>query len=99
MESRCEGHWYPSEPRRGSGHRSVINDLTTDPLLASAALAARIRDIAARLPRAVIWINPGSVRVQVEGERLPQDIFPAPGFQMGKIESVAESTGSDEDQI
>mmetsp|Transcript_8453 Transcript_8453/g.19736 ORF Transcript_8453/g.19736 Transcript_8453/m.19736 type:complete len:145 (+) Transcript_8453:126-560(+) len=23
MSQRCEGHWYPSEPMRGSGHRSV----------------------------------------------------------------------------
>jgi hypothetical protein len=99
MESRCEGHWYPSEPRRGSGHRSVVNDLTTDPLLVSSAMTARIRDVSTRLPRAVLWINPGNVRVQVEGERTPQDIFPVPGFLAGKIETVGEHAGSDEDQV
>ena len=100
MEARCEGHWYPSEPRRGSGYRSVIKDLTTDQLLLSAGLSARIRDVASRLPCAVVWINPGSVRVQVEGERLSQDLFPlavAPSYRIGKGESIPELNGSDED--
>jgi hypothetical protein len=66
MEARCDGHWYPLEPWRGSAHRSVVNDQTIDPLLAAAAAAAGIRDAAARLPRAVLWINPGGWRVKVE---------------------------------
>jgi hypothetical protein len=80
MEARCDGHWYPSEPLRGSGHRSVGNDLTVDPALASAAADARIRDVAARLPRAVLWINPGGVRVRVDGEQAAQAVYPEPGL-------------------
>ncbi len=48
MEARCDGHWYPWEPRLGSAYRSVGNDLTVDPVPASAAAAARIRDVGAR---------------------------------------------------
>jgi len=100
IEARCEGHWYPSEPLRGSGYRSVVKDLTTDQVLVSAAAAARIRDVAVRLPSAVLWINPGRVRVQVEGERAPHDVYPsasAPSCPIRKGESIPETSGSDED--
>ncbi len=98
MEARCDGHWYPSDPRRGSGHRSVVNDLTIDPLLASAAATARIRDVSSRLPRAVLWINPGGVRVQVEGERAPQVVYPEALAPSGKS-GDSSSHGSDEEVV
>jgi hypothetical protein len=100
IEARCDGHWYPSDPRRGSGHRSVVNDLTIDPLLTSAAATARIRDVASRLPRAVLWINPGGVRVQVEGERAPQVVYPeAPAPSCGSDKGGDSSHGSDEEVV
>ncbi len=101
IEARCDGHWYPSDPRRGSGHRSIVNDLTIDPLLTSAAATARIRDVASRLPRAVLWINPGGVRVQVEGERAPQVVYPeviATSCRSGK-DGDSSSNGSDEEVV
>eukprot|EP00961_Rhodomonas_salina_P223352 3020371-Rhodomonas_salina.1 len=52
MLKRCTGHWYPNEPMRGSGHRSVINDFSTDPVILEAADSVRITDIGSRLPRA-----------------------------------------------
>ena len=72
---RCEGRWFPSEPLRASGFRSIINDLTSDPLLIEAAAAARIRDIRFRCPKAVMWVNPLSVRVKLDEERFTQVLF------------------------
>ena len=91
---RCEGRWYPNEPLRGSGLRSIINDLTVDPLLVEAAAAARIRDIRVRLPQAVVWVNPSSVKVKLEEERFTQILFG--GVISSKAEG-AETTASDED--
>ena len=73
--ARCEGHWYPSEPLRGSGFRSILNDMTTDSILIEAAHAVRIRDIRMRLPQAVVWVNPGSVRAKIEDERTTEDVY------------------------
>jgi hypothetical protein len=73
--NRCNGHWYPSDPLRGSGHRSLVNDFSTDPVFLSAAAAVNIRDIAGRLPRAVMWVNPSSVKVQLENGRYPDTVF------------------------
>lgn len=73
--SRCNGHWYPSDPLRGSGHRSLVNDFSTDPVFLTAAAAVNIRDVAGRLPRAVMWVNPSSVKVQLENGRYPVTVF------------------------
>mmetsp|Transcript_40415 Transcript_40415/g.108477 ORF Transcript_40415/g.108477 Transcript_40415/m.108477 type:complete len:282 (-) Transcript_40415:262-1107(-) len=67
LAHRCDGHWYPSDPSRASGLRSTMNDVTVDPILVAAAEAASIADIGRRLPLAVVWVNPGSVRARVEG--------------------------------
>eukprot|EP00286_Rhodomonas_abbreviata_P018940 CAMPEP_0181307374 /NCGR_PEP_ID=MMETSP1101-20121128/10843_1 /TAXON_ID=46948 /ORGANISM="Rhodomonas abbreviata, Strain Caron Lab Isolate" /LENGTH=168 /DNA_ID=CAMNT_0023413581 /DNA_START=125 /DNA_END=631 /DNA_ORIENTATION=+ len=75
MLNRCMGHWYPSEPMRGSGHRSVINDFSTDPVILGAAKAVPIRDITSRLPRAVMWLNPGSVKVKLEGRPWAESLY------------------------
>mmetsp|Transcript_20789 Transcript_20789/g.32568 ORF Transcript_20789/g.32568 Transcript_20789/m.32568 type:complete len:201 (+) Transcript_20789:67-669(+) len=78
---RCEGHWYPAEPLRGSGHRCVINDFSVDPLLVKAAEASRIRNISSRLPRAQLWLNPGSVKVKLENYPYPKSLYNAQDSQ------------------
>jgi hypothetical protein len=40
--NRCAGHWYPTDPKRGSGYRSVISDAHIDPILLKACHAARL---------------------------------------------------------
>ena len=92
--NRCEVRWYPNEPLRGSGLRSIINDLTVDPLLVEAAAAARIRDVRFRLPQAVVWVNPSSVKVKLEEERFTQVLF---GGLISSKADVAETAASDED--
>mmetsp|Transcript_7786 Transcript_7786/g.15446 ORF Transcript_7786/g.15446 Transcript_7786/m.15446 type:complete len:163 (-) Transcript_7786:153-641(-) len=75
LVNRCSGHWYVNEPMRGSGHRSVINDWSTDPVILEAAAAVRIRDITSRLPRAVMWLNPDSVKVKLEGRPWADSLY------------------------
>mmetsp|Transcript_11325 Transcript_11325/g.26623 ORF Transcript_11325/g.26623 Transcript_11325/m.26623 type:complete len:114 (+) Transcript_11325:1062-1403(+) len=75
MEKRCQTAWYPETPERGSGHRSCMNDLTCDAVILTAATATGIRDIQLRLPRAVVWINPGQVKVKVEGRSWAESLF------------------------
>ncbi len=95
--SRCEGRWYPSEPLRASGLRSIINDLTIDPLLLEAAGAARIRDIRSRLPQAVVWVNPSAVKVKIEEERFTQVLFSGNTEEIISPSSKTESASSDEE--
>ena len=86
MERHFAGHWYPDDPPRGSAYRSILRDrATVDPMLRAAAAAAAaataaagIDDMPALLPRAVMWVNPGAVRVRVAGRRAAQAIFPPP---------------------
>jgi hypothetical protein len=101
---RCEGRWYPNEPLRASGLRSIINDLTIDPLLVEAAAAARIRDIRSRLPQAVVWVNPSAVKVKIEEERFTQVLFSGNSEEIistkaisAKAQPQAEGSSSDED--
>jgi hypothetical protein len=61
--NRCAGHWYPTDPKRGSGYRSVISDAHIDPILLKACHAARLDP--AVLPREFVQlISPGEVRVR-----------------------------------
>jgi hypothetical protein len=69
--SKCNGHWYPNDPLRGSGYRSLVNDLSTDPIFLAAAAEVRIQNIGTRLPKGVMWVNPSSVKVQLENGRYP----------------------------
>jgi protein Tob/BTG len=66
ISKHCEGHWYPTEPERGSAYRSISNDHRVDPLLVRAAMTAGIEDIADSLPNAVVWVNPGCVKVRTD---------------------------------
>mmetsp|Transcript_42928 Transcript_42928/g.86118 ORF Transcript_42928/g.86118 Transcript_42928/m.86118 type:complete len:163 (-) Transcript_42928:110-598(-) len=88
---RCCGHWYPNEPVRGSGHRSIINDFTTDPVLVAAAEAVRIGGIGSRLPRAVMWLNPASVKVKLEGHPYADNVYSG--------EASSSSSSSDDEDL
>lgn len=90
MLKRCTGHWYPNEPMRGSGHRSVINDFSTDPVILEAADSVRITDIGSRLPRAVMWMNPGSVKIKLEGRPWAESLYSSNASSSG-------SSGSEEE--
>ena len=92
--SKCRGHWYLSDPLRGSGHRSLANDLSTDPVFLAAAAEARIRDIGSRLPKAIMWVNPRSVKVQLESAYHPEIIYSA----RAASENV-DYAASDEDAV
>jgi len=94
LMNRCNGHWYPSDPPRGSGHRSLLNDFSTDPIFLAAAADVRIRDISSRLPRAVMWTNPGSVKVQMENGRHPETVYHG-----GNSGSNSDGTSSEEDEL
>jgi hypothetical protein len=58
---------------------SLVNELSIDPIFVAAAGDVGIRDIARRLPRGVMWINPSSVKVQRENGRQPETIFSSLG--------------------
>jgi len=68
---RYQGHWYPDEPHRGCGFRSLMSTLNfVDPLLEKVAEAAGVKDILSAFSRAfgsdgelIIWVNPGEVKV------------------------------------
>ena len=92
--NKCKGHWYPSDPLRGSGHRSLVNDISTDPVFLTAAAEVRIRDIGTRLPRGVMWVNPSSVKVQLDNGRYPDTVYSTCASG-----SNSEGTASDEDDL
>ena len=94
LMSKCSGHWYPNDPLRGSGHRSLVNDISTDPVFLAAAAEVRIRDVGGRLPRGVMWVNPGSVKVQLEMGRYPETIYS--NCNSG---TTSEGTASDDDDL
>jgi len=92
LMNRCTGHWYPTEPLRGSGHRSLVNDISSDPIFLAAAAHVHIKDISGRLPRAVMWANPGSVKVQLENGRYPETVYNG-----GNSGSTSDGTTSSEE--
>ena len=94
LQSKCNGHWYPNNPLRGSGHRSLVNDISTDPIFLAAAAEVRIRDIGTRLPKAVMWVNPCCVKVQLDNGRYPETVFSTCASG-----SNSEGTASDEDDL
>jgi hypothetical protein len=75
MAVRNAGHWYPTKPERGSAYRSIVNDRKADPLLITAAKKAGIEEIGNLLPRAYMWIDPGSVRIRREQSKISESIF------------------------
>jgi len=71
-----------------------MNDISTDPIFLAAAAEVRIRDIGGRLPRAVMWVNPLSVKVQLENGRYPETLY-----SMCNSGSNSEGHASDEDEL
>lgn len=66
---KYEKHWFVHEPMKGCGFRSLSYDVVVDPLLLKASEAAGIVDIATRLPRAIMFVNPGQVKVRLLDDR------------------------------
>lgn len=44
-------------------YRSLVNDVSTDPIFTAAAQSLRIQNIGSCLPRAIMFVNPGCVKV------------------------------------
>ena len=44
-------------------YRSLVNDVSTDPIFTAAAQSLRIQNIGSSLPRAIMFVNPGCVKV------------------------------------
>jgi hypothetical protein len=66
LQSRYEGHWYVSDPLRGSAFRSISFDQRLDPLLTRTARTAGIENIEILLSHVryqVMFVNPGCVKV------------------------------------
>lgn len=62
LEFRCAYHWYPADPQRGSGYRSVLHDFNVDVALARACAACDLPTTA--LPaHQIMFVNPGEVKV------------------------------------
>ena len=75
LMERCKDHWYPENPSKGSGYRSVINDIHIDPILLMACSSSSINP--GRLPgKCVQIISPGIVRIRsLINENQEQIIF------------------------
>ena len=60
---KYEQHWYPNEPNRGNGFRSLqVDTCQVDPLLIEAANQTQTKHILSYLPREfTIWIDPKHV--------------------------------------
>jgi hypothetical protein len=77
IEARCQdAAWQPDVPTYGSCGRQVISDPRPDQALARAARAAGVSALLDRLPRAVMWVNPGEVTVEAEGGDGPAQVWP-----------------------
>eukprot|EP00761_Pharyngomonas_kirbyi_P004404 gb/GECH01004408.1/.p1 GENE.gb/GECH01004408.1/~~gb/GECH01004408.1/.p1 ORF type:complete len:128 (+),score=31.73 gb/GECH01004408.1/:1-384(+) len=65
INKRLDGHWDEERPMKGSGYRSILNDARMDSIFIYAANAAGISDLSClNIPKAVMWVNPGSVCVR-----------------------------------
>ena len=60
---RFKGHWYPNEPERGSGYRSIrVDRYQIDPMLKTVAKKTNSESILKYLPKELtIWIDPRHV--------------------------------------
>ena len=60
---RIENHWYPDEPARGSGYRSIIIGRHIDPIILRACQLSKIN--VGKMPgECVFMINPGLVKIR-----------------------------------
>jgi len=66
---RCNGHWFPERPLRGSAYRCIrIVHSTLDRDLASAGTAAGVSESALRSllpPELTLWIDPDEVSYRI----------------------------------
>lgn len=68
LAERYAGHWYPDEPHRGCAFRSVeCSNGRLDPLLVAVARQAKVAAAAER--DFMLWVNPGEVKVVLDGAR------------------------------
>jgi BTG family len=84
LKRRCEGHWYPEDPDRGQGYRSLICAERVDTLLLDALKKAQLtldmRQICGE--EAVMYVDPGNVSIRLfppyaRGRRdITQTLFP-----------------------
>jgi BTG family len=70
---RCSGHWYPTQPLRGSATRSVIYDVTDktiDPVLEAAEQAAGLSlgDFI-KAKQISCFVDPGCVEAQLNARQ------------------------------
>lgn len=72
---RFEGHWYPNQPERGSGFRSIkVDRYQIDPIIKTAAKKTNSEIILNYLPKELtIWIDPRQVyfRSNESGDVIP----------------------------
>ena len=72
---RFERHWYPNQPERGSGYRSIrVDRYQIDPILKTAAKKTNSEVILNYLPKELtIWIDPRQVnfRSKESGDVIP----------------------------
>src|SRR5262245_37020457 len=65
IEARCvDAAWDPDVPTYGSCGRQVTSTPRPDEALVRAGRAAGVSGAIDRLPRAVMWVNPGEVVVE-----------------------------------
>jgi len=66
---RCDGHWFPERPSRGSAYRCIrIVNKSLDRDLASAAMAAGVPETLLRSllpPELTLWIDPDEVSYRI----------------------------------
>lgn len=75
LYNKLRNHWYPEEPSRGSGYRTLIHDVHIDPILKKACELSLIEP--SILPgRCVQIISPGIVRIKsLHNDSMEQVIF------------------------
>eukprot|EP01120_Amphizonella_sp_Union-15-10_P010500 TRINITY_DN4208_c0_g1_i1.p1 TRINITY_DN4208_c0_g1~~TRINITY_DN4208_c0_g1_i1.p1 ORF type:complete len:209 (+),score=39.36 TRINITY_DN4208_c0_g1_i1:69-695(+) len=83
LQSKFEGHWYPGEPSRGNGFRSLLCDnRNVDKIVLEAARQAYIGNILKRLGERslIMWIDPGQVEVKFftghKRDQIPLILYP-----------------------
>jgi protein Tob/BTG len=68
LSEKFQGHWYPENPQRGSGYRSISFDHRMDPILTKVAKSCGFERQVENRFRAVrsfvMYINPGEVRLK-----------------------------------
>mmetsp|Transcript_496 Transcript_496/g.951 ORF Transcript_496/g.951 Transcript_496/m.951 type:complete len:169 (+) Transcript_496:59-565(+) len=88
---KFDGHWYPNDPRRGSGFRAIVYDARIDNVLVNAADESGVPDIHDRAPRAIVWANPGEVKVCTLNDERMMIIYKEDGSSSTNVGSTGSS--------